>query len=137
MPGMLRRSNVLMALGVVYAVASLIHFAHNAEYLSAYPNLPARLTRAQVYGAWLAITAIGAIGYALYRRGARLLGLVLIGVYAAIGLDGLLHYGRAPFAEHTAAMNGTILFEVAAAACLLVTVAAVLVRQMQKRGLHD
>jgi len=134
---MARRSNALMVLGVVYAVASLIHFAHNAEYLSAYPNLPAWLTRAQVYVAWLAITAIGAIGYALHRRGGTLLGLVLIGVYAAIGLDGLLHYDRAPFAEHTAAMNGTILFEVAAAACLLVTVAAVLVRHLQERGHHD
>src|SRR6185295_12580791 len=137
MPNMIRRSNALMVLGVVYAVASLIHFAHNAEYLSAYPNLPAWLTRAEVYVAWLAITAVGATGYALHRRGGTLLGLGLIGVYAAIGLDGLLHYGRAPFAEHTAAMNGTILFEVAAAACLLVTVAAVLVRHLQERGLHD
>jgi hypothetical protein len=117
----------LVTIGVVYGVASLIHFAHNAEYLSGYPNLPAWLTPAKVYGAWLAITAIGAIGYMLDRRGKTSLGLVLIGVYAAIGLDGLLHYDRAPFADHTAGMNATILFEAAAAAALLVRVAALLV----------
>src|SRR5438046_751957 len=83
-------------LGRVYAVASLIHFAHNAEHLSAYPDLPGWLTRYEVYGAWLCIVAIGALGYALHHRGKTLLGLLLIGVYAAIVLDGLLHYGRAP-----------------------------------------
>jgi hypothetical protein len=32
-----------------YALASLAHHVHNAEWLDAYPNLPAGLTRAVVY----------------------------------------------------------------------------------------
>jgi hypothetical protein len=39
--------------------------------------------------------------------------------YAALGLDGLLHYTRAPFAEHSAAMNLTILLEAGTAVALL------------------
>ncbi len=131
------RRNALVVLGLLYAPASLIHFAHNAEYLSAYPNLPAWLTKYEIYSAWLCITAIGVLGYTLHHRGKTMLGLLLIGVYAAIGLDGLLHYGRAPFADHTAAMNATILFEVAVAACLLLTVTTLVVPHLKQRGLHD
>lgn len=134
---MIRRNRALAVLGLLYALASVIHFAHNAEYLSAYPNLPAWLTRYEVYGAWLGITAIGALGYTLHHRGWTSLGLLLIGVYAAIGLDGLLHYGRAPFADHTAAMNATILFEVSVAACLLLLVAALIVTRLKQRRRHD
>ena len=131
---MIGRNRALTILGLLYAVASLIHFAHNAEYISAYPNLPAWLTHNEVYGAWLGITAIGALGYTLHHHGKTLLGLLLIGVYAAIGLDGLLHYGRAPFANHTAAMNATILLEVALAGCLIVTVATLIVSQLKAKG---
>jgi hypothetical protein len=112
---------------LAYALASLAHFAHNAEYLADYPNLPAWLSRAQVYGVWLAITGLGAVGYALYRRGYELLGLLAIFAYAALGFDGLLHYTRAPLGAHTAAMNFTIWTEVAAAALLLFTAALLLV----------
>ena len=107
---------------LLYLSASLLHFAHNAEYLGDYPNLPAWLGRADVYLAWLALAAVGAAGWVLYRIGRRLAGLVLIGGYAAFGFDGLLHYTRAPFAAHTPAMNFTIWFEVVAAALLLLGV---------------
>ena len=107
---------------LLYLAASLLHFVHNAEYLGDYPNLPTWLGRADVYLAWLALAAVGAAGWVLYRIGRRLAGLVLIGAYAAFGFDGLLHYTRAPFAAHTPAMNFTIWFEVVAAALLLLGV---------------
>jgi hypothetical protein len=109
--------------------ASLLHFVHNAEYLADYPNLPAWLDRTDVYLAWLGLAAIGAVGWALYRSAWRFAGLLLIGVYAAFGFDGLLHYARAPFAAHTPAMNFTIWFEVAAAAFLLVAVVTSLAKR--------
>jgi len=114
---------------LLYLAASLLHFVHNAEYVADYPNLPAWLGRADVYLAWLALAAIGAVGWALYRFGWRLAGLLLIGVYAGFGFAGLLHYTRAPFAAHTPAMNFTIWFEVAAAALLLTAAAASLVKR--------
>jgi hypothetical protein len=107
---------------VAYAAASLLHHVHNAEYLREYPNLPASLTRAGVYAAWLAEAAIGLIGYLLLRSGRTQAGLVLIGSYALIGFSGLAHYLAAPVSAHTWAMNATIWLEVAAAALLLATV---------------
>jgi hypothetical protein len=104
---------------LLYLTASLLHFTHNAEYLADYPNLPAWLTRADVYVVWLVEAALGICGYALYRRGWVATGLWLIAAYAALGFDGLLHYTRAPMAAHSPAMNGTIWFEVVAAAALL------------------
>lgn len=109
---------VLCTLALLYAAASFLHFAHNAEYLADYPNLPASFTRAGIYVAWLAAAAIGAAGLALLRFGRTPAGLALLGIYAALGFDGLLHYTRAPIADHTAGMNFTIGFEVAAAAAL-------------------
>ena len=109
----------LLWLMTLYCAASLLHFTHNAEYLADYPNLPAWLTRSQVYMAWLGVTAIGALGYWVRRASYELVGLALVGTYAALGFDGLLHYGRAPVTAHTTAMNLTIWFEVATAALLL------------------
>jgi hypothetical protein len=117
---------------LLYLAASLLHFVHNAEYLADYPNLPAWLGRADVYLAWLGLAAIGAAGWALYRFGWRLAGLLLIGVYAGFGFDGLLHYTRAPFAAHTQVMNFTIWFEVAAAALLLLGVLTLVARRPAK-----
>ena len=45
-------------------------------------------------------------------------------MYAAAGFGGLLHYTRAPFAHHTAAMNLTICTETATAALLLLDLIA-------------
>jgi hypothetical protein len=112
----------LHALLLLYVVASLVHFTHNAEYVHDYPNLPPWISRAGVYIAWLGITAVGAVGYWLYRWRHRLAGLVVLALYAAQGFDGLLHYTRAPFDAHGAAMNFTILFETTSAAILLAVV---------------
>ena len=113
---------------LLYLAASLLHFAHNAEYLGDYPNLPAWLGRADVYLVWLGLAVVGIGGYALYRGGWRLAGLLLLGAYAATGFDGLLHYTRAPFTAHTAAKNFTIWFEFVAAGLLLLAVVASLAK---------
>ena len=125
----------LVALLSLSLAASLLHFAHNAEFLSAYPNLPAWLTPSQIYFAWTGLAAIGVCGLLLYLRGWYLLGLALIGLYAAFGFGGLLHYLRAPFDAHTAAMNFTIWFEVAAAGALLVAVVFAVVTRLRSQGI--
>ena len=113
---------LLPGLLLLYLAASLVHFTHNAEFLGDYPNLPPWLTRTGVYLAWIGQSSIGILGYVLYRSGWRLVGLALLLVYAGFGFDGLLHYTRAPFDSHTAAMNFTIWFEVATAALVLLSV---------------
>ena len=114
----MRAGRTLVTLMLVYAGASLVHFTHNAEFLADYSNMPAWLSRAKVYVAWFGVTAIGALGYLLVRRGHQLGGLCVIAVYAALGFDGLGHYRLAPLSAHTAAMNLTIWLEVATAALL-------------------
>ncbi len=124
--------NRLAVLLLVYLVASLLHFAHNAEFLGDYPNLPSWLTRSHVYLAWLGLAAIGVWGLAFHHRGWPACGLSMIGLYAASGFDGLAHYSRAPFGAHTDTMNFTIWFEVVAAAALLVAVVFAAVRRLHR-----
>ena len=103
----------------LYAAATLAHFAHNGVYLHDYPNLPPQWSPAEVYAAWGVLSLLGLCGYLLYRTRQRGLGLALLAVYALAGFGGLLHYGRAPPAQHSAAMNLTICSEALAAALLL------------------
>jgi hypothetical protein len=108
-----------VVLVVAYFVTSLGHFAHNAEFLCEYPNLPAWLTRAKVYAVWLAITSVGLVGLILIKNKLIAAGLLLVAVYATLGFDGLGHYAVAPMAHYTMGANLTILSEVIAAALLL------------------
>lgn len=118
---------------ILYCVASLVHFAHNAEFLSDYPNLPETWSRAGVYLVWLGITAIGISGWLLIVCGYLRSGLLVVAVYAVFGLDSLGHYVVASFSEHTLAMNSTILFEVIAAFLVLVEAMRQLIMQFSRK----
>ncbi|HEX4389260.1 MAG TPA: hypothetical protein VH109_11600 [Steroidobacteraceae bacterium] len=117
-----RASQALLWVLVLYAAASLLHFAHNAEYLAQYPNLPASWSRGDVYLAWCCLTTLGVGGYVFWLRGKRTVGLTLLTVYAALGFGGLLHYTRAPLTQHSSLMNLTIWAEAFGAALLLMDV---------------
>jgi hypothetical protein len=115
-------NRALLSLVLVHAAASLVHFVHNAAYLADYPNMPALITPAGIYGVWLAEAAVGALGVLFMLRG-RSAGLVLIALYAVLGLAGLDHYTLAPISAHTVAMNATIWLETATAIAVLGCVA--------------
>lgn len=119
----------MWALILTYFVASLAHFAHNAEYIAFYPNMPAWITRDHVYLVWLGITSLGVAGLLLMRLGLYALGVLLIAAYGAMGLDGLAHYTLALCSEHSMAANATIWFEVASGLVLLLASAVRLVRR--------
>lgn len=108
----------LWILLAAYSLASLVHFAHNAEYIAFYPNMPLWLTREQVYLAWLAVASVGLAGMIFVRVGWHVAGLLCLAAYGALGLDGLAHYGLAPCSQHTLAMNVTIWLEAASGAAL-------------------
>jgi uncharacterized membrane protein len=124
------RAWILRGLLLLYLAASLLHFIHNAEYAQAYPNLPEWVTRSSVYFTWLGITAVGIAGYLCYQFRRFVPGLLLLGIYAAAGLDGLLHYTLAPMKSHTHTMNFTIWFEVVVAAVLLAWIAVLAGRRI-------
>ena len=125
------RTNLLLAFLLPYGAASLFHYAHNAEFLGDYPNMPAWLSPALVYGAWLGVTAVGLVGYFLIRRGYQLAGLAVLGVYGALGLDGLGHYTLAPLSAHTVAMNMSIWLEAATGVLLLTIVVGLMLRRLR------
>lgn len=116
----------LLTFLLLYGIASLLHFIHNAEFLADYPNLPASWSRVGIYLVWLALSMFGVTGWFLMIRGFPRLGLLLLGFYAAFGIDSLGHYVIAPISDHTFAMNATILVEVTTALLVLVIV----IRQM-------
>jgi hypothetical protein len=120
-------NRALLTLVLVHAAASFVHFAHNATYLADYPNMPTWLSPMSIYGVWLAEAAVGACGVMLLLRG-RGAGLVLIAIYALLGLGGLDHYTLAPISAHTLAMNATIWLETATGIALLALVAWVSLR---------
>lgn len=116
---------------LTYTAASLFHYTHNAVFLDQYPNMPAWLSPAQVYAAWLAVTGTGLVGYLLVRNGYRFTGLTVLAAYGALGLDGLGHYHLAPLAAHTFMMNLTIWLEVLTAVLVLATISALMLRWLQ------
>jgi len=128
---------LFLALAAAYFLTSLGHFSHNAEFICEYPNLPAWLTRTQVYAVWVAISSVGALGFFLIRKQYIAAGLLLVAVYAALGFDGLGHYALAPMELHTLVTNLTILSEVCAAALLLAVTLYLLASQLlraKRRG---
>lgn len=127
----------LLPLLVIYGLASLVHFTHNAEFLAEYPNLPRSWSPAHVYLAWVGMTAVGIVGWLLLSRGVRLAGLFVLALYAILGLDSLGHYVLAPLSAHTAGMNATILAEVTAAGCVFLEVARQVARRLFRRAAHD
>ena len=123
---------LLIVLTAAYFLTSLGHFSHNAEFICEYPNLPASLTRAKVYAAWIGITSVGVLGFLLIRKKFVMTGLLLVALYAALGFDGLAHYTLAPMELHSLAANLTILSEVAAAALLLAATVYLLVSRLRR-----
>ena len=112
------RASTLCCFAGFYFAASLLHFAHNAEYIAFYPNMPSWITRENVYMTWLAITGVGVLGGALWWMGWRAAAFVFLTVYGLLGLDGLAHYALALCAEHTLAANLTIWLEAATGVAL-------------------
>lgn len=116
-----------------YSLASLVHFAHNAEFIALYPNLPTWLTRGQVYLAWLAVAAVGVAAIVAARVGWPVVAAALLAVYGALGLDGLAHYRLALCSEHTLAANLTIWSEALTGLALLLVIVVLATRRLRLR----
>lgn len=59
---------LLLILTAACFFTSLGHFSHNAEFICEYPNLPAWLTRTQVYAVWAGITSVGVTSLLFMRK---------------------------------------------------------------------
>ena len=126
-------SKPVLALFAIYAVASLAHFAHNAEYIAFYPGMPGWLSPGKVYVAWLGVTVVGVASLVLGWLGFGASGLIALGLYGALGLDGLGHYTLALCSEHTLVSNLTIWAEAVSGLVLLLTASVLLGRRLQMK----
>lgn len=124
----------MWALLALYCAASLVHFSHNAEYIAFYPNLPAGLTRQNVYLAWLAITGVGILGVLLLAAGWRATAALCFAAYGLLGLGGLAHYTLALCSRHTLAANMSIWFEAVTGLTLAVSAGWFAWRQARLAG---
>lgn len=126
---------LLWVLAAAYFLASLAHFGHNAQYIAVYPGMPAWLTPGTVWLCWLGVTAVGGLAWALARLGLPKVALMVLGVYGALGLDGLLHYTLGLCSQHTLLANLTIWAEATTGLMLLIASALLLTRRLTAQPL--
>jgi uncharacterized membrane protein len=112
------KSKTLEVLLLAYAVSSLLHFIQDAQYARTHPQ-SGWDSVSSVYITWIAISAIGALGYLLHRSSLQWVGRVLLSLYAAVGLDAASHYTQAPITAYSGAMNISIGVQVIMAFVLL------------------
>ena len=124
---------IVLFIALVYLVASLGHFVHNAEFLEQYPNLPDWLTRNRVYLGWFIVTIPSIAAMIAWARGRAGLAFGLLAVWGALGYLGLDHYYVAPVSAHAVLANSSILFEVVAGSVLLLVSIGYLVRLHRSR----
>jgi len=127
----------LRVLVVLYFVASLAHFGHNAEFIAFYPGMPAWLTPEKVYLAWLGVTGVGVAALVLLSFGLPIPAVLLLGIYGALGLAGLTHYTVALCSEHTILANITIWSEATTGLLLLLVSSLTLGRRLAPVIRHE
>jgi hypothetical protein len=127
----------VLLLAVVYFMASLAHFGHNAEYIAFYPGMPGWLTREKVYLAWLGVTGLGGLAVVFARFALPALALLFLALYGAFGLDGLAHYTLALCSEHTLMANITIWLEAITGLVLLLVSSVLLSRRVMPVAASD
>ena len=113
-----RHVGALFRVLVASVVLTTIHYTDNYLYFDEYPQ-PESLQRWHVYVAWLALTAVGIAGYALYERGYALPSYVCLVVYSYTGLSSLGHYLYGSLDEFTAKQHGFILVDGLSGAAVL------------------
>jgi hypothetical protein len=104
--------------------------SHNAQYIAFYPGMPAWLTPGKVWLFWLAVTCVELAALAFARAGRPSIALLTLGVYGALGLDGLLHYTLGLCSQHTLVANLTIWAEATTGLALLAVSAVLLARRL-------
>jgi hypothetical protein len=102
----------------IFLVCSLIHFVHNAVFLTDYPGLPQTWKPSGVMAVWLVMGALLVSGGIALKRGRPVIGTILLAIAVIMGFDSLAHYVVAKLTAHTFVMNLTIFLDVGAAILL-------------------
>ena len=116
------QERALFGLISLNVIASVFHYAHYFVYFRTYPNELDWLSPPRVDLVWFLITAVGVVGYLLFKRHRYLWSFPLLYLYAILGLGSLGHYLLAPMAAHSIGTNLLIWSEATVAGILLLYV---------------
>lgn len=114
-------------------VLTVVHYADNYLYFDEYPQ-PASLRRWQVYTGWIVLTAVGVLGYRLYRSGYTGAAYVALVVYSYTGTSSLGHYLYGSWSEFSAKQHVFILVDGATGLTVLAFVVWSLFFRSRTRG---
>jgi hypothetical protein len=103
-------------------LSTIVHYTDNYLNLEDYPQ-PHWIDHAVVPTAWVLLTAIGLLGYVLYRRERFVPAALCLIVYSYTGISSLFHYRYGPLSAFSPKMHAGIWFDgVTGAAVLAVAV---------------
>lgn len=121
------------AIAALYGLCTFAHFAHNAEFLAYYPNLPDEFTREVIYLLWMGLSTVGMVALPVYMLGRCITALLLLALYGLLGLSCLAHYSVGAVDEHTLTANLLILFQGLSGLALAVKALREMGKQLSQR----
>ncbi len=117
-----RATRALLRVLLAGIVLTVVHYTDNYLYFDEYPQ-PASLRRWQVYTGWIVLTAVGVLGYRLYRSGYTAPAYVCLVVYSYTGTSSLGHYLYGSWSDFSAKQHVFILVDGATGLAVLAFVA--------------
>jgi hypothetical protein len=103
-----RSERILLVILAASIVSTAIHYGDNYFAIERYPG-PEWIKGPVIYVGWIVLTAIGVLGYVLYRRAMYLPAILCLLVYSYTGVSSLGHFLYGDWSEFTTAMHVSIL----------------------------
>ncbi|MBU7582110.1 MAG: hypothetical protein KAF91_04240 [Nostoc sp. TH1S01] len=95
---------LLKILLIVSIISTFLHYTDNYLFIEQYPQ-PAWITAPAIYKSWLILTAIGIIGYWLYKYQKYWLAYACLLLYSFTGITSPGHYLYGKLSEFSAKMH--------------------------------
>ncbi|MEM1281020.1 MAG: hypothetical protein AAF921_14320 [Cyanobacteria bacterium P01_D01_bin.44] len=99
-----KRQLILKSILVACIVSTAIHFTDNYLYIEQYPQ-PDWITLPSIYISWCVWTAVGVIGYWLYKNQKFWFAYPCLVFYSFCGIDSLGHYLYGALSEFSPKMH--------------------------------
>ncbi|HEV2754944.1 MAG TPA: hypothetical protein VG318_04120 [Actinomycetota bacterium] len=131
-----RATRALFRVLLAGIVLTVVHYADNYLYFDEYPQ-PASLRRWQVYTGWIVLTAVGVLGYRLYRSGYTAPAYICLVVYSYTGTSSLGHYLYGSWSEFSVKQHVFILVDGLTGLAVLVFVVWSIFLRPRRRGSTD
>lgn len=99
-----QRQFLLKLILMISIISTSIHFTDNYCFIDHYPQ-PSWITAASIYQSWIILTAVGIVGYWLYKFRKFWLAYFCLITYSITGLASLGHYLYGSLSEFSLKMH--------------------------------